>query len=93
MVDNMKKTIFLFIFALFGTLASLSANADYLPELIKGMPLLKYNGYAYITPHNIKSVKIVRYTEGGVSEKDITNKAEIHAIYNSLHPILYKLLI
>ena len=82
MVINMKK-IFLVLF-----LMVISANCMFAkteaPQVLKHTRLFDYNDYNKITPENVKSLKIIRYTEGGAIEKDITDKEEINRICNYL---------
>ena len=54
------------------------------PQVLKHTRLFDYNDYNKITPENVKSLKIIRYTEGGAIEKDITDKEEINRICNYL---------
>lgn len=49
--------------------------------------LLEYSDYQKITPENIKTLKIRKYTEGGLIETDITDKKEINKIYQYLNGI------
>lgn len=50
--------------------------------------LLSLPNYKNLNPDNIKSLKIIRYTEGGVSEKLTKNKIEISEIYNFLKQVV-----
>ncbi|MCR5262194.1 MAG: hypothetical protein K6C94_10225 [Candidatus Gastranaerophilales bacterium] len=58
---------------------SLSAMADY-KQILPHTRLLQCKDYYKITPDNIKALKVLRYTEGGVSEKDIGDKKDIEKI-------------
>ena len=49
--------------------------------------LLDYSKYQKITLENIKSLKIIRVTEGGKRQQYIDNKTEIKKIYNYLKQI------
>lgn len=53
----------------------------------KNLPLFEYQDYQKIYPENIKSLKIIRYTEGGADEKEIKDHEQINQIYNYLSKI------
>ena len=81
----MKKIIFtLLIIALtFIVVQTESSAYMYVPR----KPLLEQPQYKKITMDNIKSIKILRYTEGGVNDKEINDKTEIEHLYNYLKQI------
>ena len=79
----MKKLIFILILTFLFPLSSVYADSKIEHE----QHLLSYKDYKNITPDNIKSLKIIRYTEGGADETPVNNKDEITLIYNFLNKI------
>ena len=81
----MKKIIFvlLIITLTFVFIRTKTYAYMYVPR----KPLLEQPQYKKVTLDNIKSIKILRYTEGGVSDKDITDKTEIEQLYKYLKQI------
>ncbi len=83
----MKKiisTIVIFNIFIFGSVIFAAQSVDFSPE---NQYLADYSVYKKIKPDNIKALKILRYTEAGISERDVSDKSEINAIYNSLKTI------
>jgi hypothetical protein len=84
----MRKVIL--ILTLFLTLTGLSVKADIIaPEhnLVTVRYLMDYPEYRKITPDNIESLSIIRYTEAGISERKVEDKDEIMQIYKFLRKI------
>ena len=81
----MKKTIILILGLIFSFM--IFNTNSYSEEITKGQYLLEYQEYKDITPENIKKIKIIRYTEAGVSEKVIKDKKSIKDTYNYLKKI------
>ncbi len=79
----MKKVIFILILTILFPLSIVYAENKIAHE----QHLLSYKEYKNITPDNIKSLKIIRYTEGGAEETPIKSKDEITQIYNFLNQI------
>ena len=79
----MKKLIFILILTILFPLSIVYAENKIAHEQY----LLNYKEYKNITPDNIKSLKIIRYTEGGAEETPIKSKDEITQIYNFLNQI------
>lgn len=82
----MKKVIL--VFALI--FAGLSVNADVVDPSISLVPvryLMDYPEYRKITPDNIESLSIIRYTEAGISERKIEDRDEIMQFYSFLRKI------
>ena len=85
----MKKIILslsLFIILLSG---GIYVCADEFPNL-NNTYLMDYDDYKKITPYNIKSLQIIRYTEAGMSVKNIEDINQINGIYNYLKSIMIK---
>ena len=84
----MKRVILVLTLVLAFT--GLTVNADIIAPPAKIVPvhyLMDYPKYKNITPDNIESMSVLRYTEAGVSEKKIEDKNEITAYYNFLKQI------
>ena len=83
----MKKIIFILIFAVIFTINSVCAETDF-EQTLNNIRLMDYGDYKNISLKNIKSLKIIRYTEAGVSEKTVDDKNAINQIYNYLSRII-----
>ena len=77
----MKKLAFIIILSIIFGFQYLYAEAN-VEQSLKTIRLLDFKEYKNLTLDNIKSLKIIRYTEGGANEKDITDINEITRIYN-----------
>jgi hypothetical protein len=56
-------------------------------QVVKKVPLMEMDNFKDIVIDKIKSINIIRYTEGGADDKEIIDKEEIKSIYNSLSKI------
>lgn len=79
----MIRKIFILAFIIVVSITGITKCNQKLPTKY----LLEYNDYQKITPENIKTLKIRKYTEGGLIESEITNKTEINKIYKYLNGI------
>ena len=86
MVKFMKKIFFFFVLIFFSAFPCLFAKGTSIQYETK--PYLMDNvQYRRVNPSTIKSLTIVRYTEGGVSEKNIKDRFEIAKFYEYLKRI------
>ena len=70
--------------------AGLSVSADIIapsPHIVPVRYLMDYPEYKNITPDNIDSMSVVRYTEAGISERKVEDKNEVIMFYNFLKQI------
>ena len=84
----MKKIIL--ILTLILTLTGLSVSADIIapsPNIVPVRYLMDYPEYKKVTPDNIESLSIIRYTEAGISERKIEDRDEIMQFYSFLRKI------
>ncbi len=80
MVKFMKKIILTLILITFITCGCIFAKEN---KTSKNLAyLMDYPMYTNITQDNISSIKIIRYTEAGATNKIITDKTEITKLYN-----------
>ena len=79
----MKKFVYILVLSAFLASQYLCAEANN-EQSLKSIRLLDCKEYQNIKPENIKSLKIIRYTEAGINEKDINDINEIIRIYNYL---------
>ena len=77
----MKKFAYILILSIIFACQYLYAEAN-VEQSLKTIRLLDFKEYKNLTLDNIKSLKIIRYSEAGVNEKDITDINEITGIYN-----------
>ena len=77
----MKKFAYILILSIIFACQYLYAEAN-VEQSLKTIRLLDFKEYKNLTLDNIKSLKIIRYSEAGVNEKDITDINEITRIYN-----------
>ena len=88
----MKKIIYALILVFVLTCGSMITNASVsqkptaISEII-GRPLLDYSEYQKLNTDEIDSLKIIRFTEGGVSEREIKDKTEIYKFQGYLKDI------
>lgn len=85
----MKKILlFLIAIILITGCGAKSNNTNGNPiDIIEGTPLLEFNEYKDFDFNNIKSLTILKYTEGGVNEEEVTDINEIQSNYNGLSRI------
>lgn len=79
----MKKFVYILILSIIFAFQYMYAEAN-IEQSLKTIRLLDLKEYQNLTPENIKSLKIIKYTEAGVNDKDINDKNEIIRIYNYL---------
>ncbi len=87
----MKNIFILIVFIIMLLDGGLSAKADdvpVLPQAGKLMYLMDYPDYQMITPDNIKSLTIRRYTEAGAFDREVEEEAQIIETYNYLKQIV-----
>ncbi|MBQ3311296.1 hypothetical protein IJG72_04390 [bacterium] len=82
----MKKLIFILTLATICVFKCMYVNAN-TGQNLQNLRLFEYSDYKNFTLENIKSLKIIRYTEAGISEKNIDDKVTINRIYNYLNKI------
>lgn len=87
----MKKKIFLcicLVSIIFITGCSIFKDAKKVKgkveDVIEKIPLMQFSDFKNIVIDKIKSIDLIKYTEAGRSEENITDKEEIKKIYNSL---------
>ena len=56
-------------------------------DIIEGTPLLEFDEYKNFDFNNVASLTILKYTEGGVNEEEVTDMEEIQRDYNGLRKI------
>ena len=56
-------------------------------DIIEGTPLLAFDEYKGFDINNVISLTILKYTEGGVAEEEVTDMSQIQSEYNSLSKI------
>ena len=86
----MKKIFLISVLTSILNFSGLSVKADIIaptPNIVPAHYLMDYPEYRKIKPDNIKSLKILRYTEAGITERNIEEKAEILELYNYLKKI------
>ncbi len=90
MVIKMKKIFFAIFLIIILTVILVPKNL-YTKADITSNPnpsyLMDYPEYKNLTLNNIKSLRIIRFTEGGVNEKKVEDKVQIGKIYNFLKQI------
>ena len=81
----MKKFIYILFLAVFFTFQGVFTLADECN--CQNRSLFSYKEYKNLTPENIKSLKLIRYTEAGVSKTNVDDIAQINQLYNYLSKI------
>ena len=85
----MKKVFFILAVTTIFSLQGLCANSPKSPakKYSQAVHLLDCEEYKNLTSQNIKSLKIIRYTEAGISEFKIDDKEKINQILDYLNRI------
>lgn len=82
----MKRIIFCIMLTVLSAIPNVYASSN-ITQNPQNIRLLDYKDYKNIKPENIKAMKIIRYTEAGINEKNTDDKALINEIYNYLSQI------
>ena len=81
----MRKKLFLLLFIiLFSGCSVKISNEEKKNDILKYRSIFDFEDYREIKLDTIESISLIRYTVGGESVKELTNKEEIEKMYNSL---------